>query len=234
MNDLPNDIDKPVLVDFEPVPRWGALPQGISFGGDATSVSVDSNDNVYVFNRGNMPVMVFDRDGQFLDAWGEGDFDSPHGVYVDGNDDIYLVDTGGHFVQKRNCEGKVLFTLGVRGEPAPLRSGIHFNRPTDVVVHPITQEVFVADGYGNARIHRFSADGGYIQSFGEPGADDGQFCLPHGIDFLDGERIVVCDRENFRLQVFTLEGEYLEQWHAHRPAAVRRARGSGLVFVAEI
>ena len=225
---------KTLAFDLEPVPNWGALPQGISFGGDATSVAVDSRNKVYVFNRGNLPVVVFDVDGRVTDAWGEGEFDSPHGIFADANDDIYLVDTGGHFVQKRSLDGKVLLTLGERGAAAPSRSGIPFNRPTDVVVHPKTGDIFVADGYGNARVHRFTPEGHHLASFGEPGADDGQLCLPHGIDFYDDDHLLVCDRENFRIQVFTIDGVYVDQWHSHRPAGVRRSRDGLAFFIAEL
>src|ERR1700730_8680364 len=220
-------------VSYEPIPNWGALPQGVSFGGDATSVAVDSQGYVFVFNRGNHPIVVLDPNGTYVEGWGAGEFDQPHGIFIDHNDDLYLVDTGGHFVQKRTREGKLLFTLGTRGEPAPLRSGKCFNRPTDVAVHPVTRELFITDGYGNARVHRFDPEGEHISSFGEPGADNGQFCLPHGLEFIDDDRLVVCDRENFRMQVFTTEGAYVEQWHAHRPAAVRRHDDSTF-FIAEL
>jgi DNA-binding beta-propeller fold protein YncE len=222
------------LVSYEPVPYWGALPQGVSFGGDATSVAVDSEGYVYVFNRGTAPVVVLDQDGAYIDSWGAGEFDKPHGIFIDDSDDLYLVDVGGHFIQKRSREGKLLYTLGTRGQAAPLQSGRYFNRPTDVVVHPVTRELFITDGYGNARVHRFGPEAEYIDSFGESGADDGQLCLPHGIDFLDQDRLVVCDRENFRMQVFTTDGQYLEQWHAHRPAAVRRRQADSCLFIAEL
>jgi hypothetical protein len=219
---------------YEPVQRWGSLPCGVTLGGDATSVATDSEDNVYVFNRGSVPMVVFDKNGEYIDGWGEGDFDKPHGIFIDAENDLYLVDSGGHFVQKRSREGKILFTIGTRGERAELQSGRWFNQPTDLVVHPTTRELFISDGYGNSRVHRFSPEGRYIASFGEPGADEGQFSLPHGIDLVDGERLVVADRENFRLQFFTTTGEYLEQWHAHRPCAVRQATADKLVFVAEL
>src|SRR5260370_15351516 len=89
-------------VTYEPVPHWGALPQGVSFGGYATSVAVDSEDNVYVFNRVSVPVVVLDRDGAVVDSWGEGEFDQPHGICIDGADHLYMVDPGGQFLQTRN------------------------------------------------------------------------------------------------------------------------------------
>jgi streptogramin lyase len=219
---------------YEPVPDWGCVPLGLSFGGDATSVAVDSEDNVYIFNRGNAPVVVLDRDGKLIGSWGAGDFDRPHAIFIDDDDDVYLVDQSGHFVQKRTREGKVLFTIGTRGEPAPAYSGGWFNQPTDVVVDPTSRELFVSDGYENAAVHRFSPEGKYIASFGGPGCDDGQLCLPHGIELLGEDRLIVCDRENFRLQIFTRSGEYVAQWHAHRPSAICREAATDRLFVAEL
>jgi hypothetical protein len=231
-----NDDSEPrvSVPTYEPEPHWGSLPLGISMGGDATSVAVDSEDNVYVFNRGNAPLIIFDRDGRFVDTWGAGEFDWPHGIYIDDNDDLFLVDSGGHFIQKRTREGKLLFTIGTRGEPAAAYSGGYFNQPTDLVVHPGTRELFVTDGYGNAVVHRFSPEGEHIASFGEPGADDGQLSLPHGIELLDDDLLVVCDRENFRLQLFTTAGEYVDQWYSHKPCAVCKESGADLLFVAEL
>ena len=219
---------------YEPVPEWGSLPLRLSLGGDATSVAVDSEDNVYVFNRGTEPIVVFNQDGGFLEAWGAGDFDRPHGIFIDDEDDLYLVDAGGHFVQKRTREGKVLFTIGTRGEPCTPYSTGWFNQPTDLVVHPVSRELFISDGYGNAQVHRFSPEGDYISSFGEPGGGDGQMSLPHGIELLDDERLLVCDRENFRLQIFSTSGEYLDQWYAHRPCAAVLERTEEQLFVAEL
>jgi DNA-binding beta-propeller fold protein YncE len=110
-----------------------------------------------------------------------------------------------------------------------------FHRPTDVAVHPKTGEIFISDGYGNSRVHRLRPDGEHILSWGEPGADAGQFSLPHNIDILDDDHVIVCDRENHRVQVFTLEGEFVRQWHVHKAVAVR-VRGEGedvSVYVAE-
>jgi DNA-binding beta-propeller fold protein YncE len=202
----------------------------MSFGGDATSVAVDSQDRVIVFNRGPVPLVVFDRDGNYLSSWGAGDYHAPHGVTVDADDNIWLVDTGGsylgeggHVVEKRTLEGELLLRIGQRDTHAERYSGEPFNGPTDVAIHPRTGELFITDGYGNARVHRYSPDGEHLASWGATGSDPGQFDLPHGIAFIDDDHVVVCDRENFRVQVFTTEGVFVDQWHAHHPGAIRAA-----------
>jgi hypothetical protein len=87
-------------------------------------VGVDRNDNVYVFNRGEHPMIVFDRAGNFLRSWGEGQYPRPHGVHMAPDDTMFLTDDGGHFVRKVSLDGKVLLELGVPGKPAPFMSGV--------------------------------------------------------------------------------------------------------------
>jgi len=205
---------------FEPVPGWARIPHGVTFHSDATSVAVDSKDRVYVFNRGPQPVVVFDRDGNFLESWGAGEFDRPHGIEIDADDNLYFVDDGGHFVQKRTPKGKVVFTLGKRGVPATWQGGGMFNRPTDVAVNPKNGDLFVSDGYGNSRVHKFDSRGKHLKSWGEPGSDPGQFSLPHNICMVGDDRVAVADRENFRVQIFTTNGEYLSQFHVHHPMSI--------------
>jgi hypothetical protein len=217
---------------YEPVPNWGLLPHGVTFNGDATSVAVDSNDRVYVFNRGPSPIVVFEPDGTFVHAFGEGEYDNAHGLAIDGRDSLYLVDRN-NFVQRRDRDGKVDLTIGERGVAGRPYSGEGFNNPTDVAISARTGELFVSDGYGNAHVHHYRPDGELVRTWGGIGDGVGQFSLPHGIEFLDDERLIVCDRENHRLQVFSLDGTFLEQWHSHRPSGVRRSSANGFLYVAE-
>lgn len=220
---------------FEPVPNWAKLPMGISFYGDATSVSVDSEDNVYVFNRGTDPIAVFDPEGNFLRSMGHGEFTRPHGIEIDADDNLYLVDDTGHNVQKRTKDGKLLFTLGTPGKPAEWQGGGMFNRPTDVAVHPESGDLFVSDGYGNSRVHRFDKNGKHILSWGESGSRPGQFSLPHNIAMLGNDKVIVCDREMFRVQIFTLDGEFVDQWHIHHPMSITNGRnGDTSLYVGEM
>ena len=180
---------------FEPVPLWAKLPHGIGFGGDATSVAVDSTDRVFVFNRGPFPVVVFDIDGNVLDYWGAGEFDNAHGLNVSPDDQLLMVDNKGHFVQQRTATGQLRLELGTRGVAVPPHTTGFFNRPTDAAVDPRTGDIFVTDGYANSRVHRFRPDGRHVLSWGEPGGGPGQFYLPHGITILRDGLVAVCDRE---------------------------------------
>ncbi|MCH7972131.1 MAG: hypothetical protein IH960_14000, partial [Chloroflexi bacterium] len=103
--------------DYEPVPYWAKLPHPMFFK-EATSVAVDSNDNVYVFGRGVHPIIIFDRDGNFLETWGAGEFVRPHGITIDGDDNLYLADDDAHMIEKRTKEGKLIFRLGEKGRAA--------------------------------------------------------------------------------------------------------------------
>ncbi|NIM44588.1 MAG: hypothetical protein GTN80_02625 [Nitrososphaeria archaeon] len=91
------------------------------------------------------------------------------------------------------------------------RGGPPFNRPTGVALSS-TGEIYVSDGYGNARIHKFSQDGKLLFSWGEPGPAPGQFRLPHSIRIDKQDRVWVTDRENSRIQIFSDKGEFLTQW----------------------
>jgi DNA-binding beta-propeller fold protein YncE len=156
---------------FEPVENWEKLPPGWEFI-DVAGVAVDSRDNVYAFNRSEHPVVVFDRDGNFLRSFGEGQFsDRPHGVHISPDESIYCVDDGLHTIQKFALDGKLLMTLGSPNQPAPKWQGKPFNRPTHVAVSQRTGYLYVSDGYGNSRIHKFTPDGRHVLSWGEPGID---------------------------------------------------------------
>ena len=206
--------------NYSPVPNWCKLPYGMTFKNDATSVAVDSKDNVYVFCRGPVPLFIFDSEGNYINSWGEGEFLRPHGICLDKNDDLYLIDDQGHMIEKRTKEGKLIFRLGEKGKSSVRQSGDIFNLPTDAIVDPDNGDIFISDGYGNSRVHKFDTEGNYIKSWGEPGSDEGKFSLPHNIAITSDKRLIVADRENFRLQIFDTEGNFIDQWHIHHPMSV--------------
>ncbi|MEW6687598.1 MAG: peptidyl-alpha-hydroxyglycine alpha-amidating lyase family protein [Pseudomonadota bacterium] len=204
---------------YRVVQDWAKLPEGWEFK-DVAAVAVDSKDRVYVFNRGEHPVMVFDRAGKFLSSWGEGRFPRAHGIHIDAEDNLYLTDDGGHFVRKCSADGKLLLELGVPGKPAPYMSGRPFHRCTHTALSP-KGEIYVSDGYGNAKIHKYSPGGKLIKSWGEPGTDPGQFNIPHNIATDAEGWVYVADRENHRVQVFDGNGRFEAQWmNLHRPCAL--------------
>ena len=163
------------------VEDWAKLPDGWSFK-EVGAVGVDAKDNVYVFNRGEHPVIVFDREGNFLRSWGEGQYPRAHGVHMGPDDSIYLTDDGGHFVRKCSPNGKVLLELGVPGKPAPYMSGEPFHRCTHTALSP-KGEIYVSDGYGNAKVHKYSPDGKLLSRFGDmhAGTAPTAFLGPHGL-----------------------------------------------------
>src|SRR6476646_3379056 len=169
---------------YEPDDHWAKLPVGWSWM-EVVAVATDAQDRVLVFSRGERPVIVFDRDGMFLRSWGEGLFARPHGITIGPDDSVYCTDDLDHTVRKFTSDGRLLLTLGTSGQPSDtgatsvdyrgiLRSGLPFHFPTNVALSP-AGELYVSDGYGNARIHKFAPDGRLLRSWGEPGHGPGQF-----------------------------------------------------------
>lgn len=217
---------------YEPVVGWPAVPHGL-FLHEATSVGVDSHDRVYVFNRGQWPMIVFDKEGNFLDTWGAGEFDVPHGISFDADDNMYLADNA-HYVQKRTSSGAIVMTLGERGVDKPRHTGEPFNSPTHVAINPENGDWFVSDGYRNSSVHKFDASGKHLMSWGESGSGPGQFALPHNICIIGNDRVLVADRENYRLQMFTVDGEFLMEKRVHKPQALFAGTGDDTnIYVAE-
>jgi sugar lactone lactonase YvrE len=218
---------------FEIVEGW---PQ-VEIQGVAADVACDSAGRAYVGVR-NIPegggignilpgvghILVLNPDGTEHSNWGNV-FSSPHGIWINANDEIFICDTGFHTVTKHAPSGEVLMTLGTKGQTgAP---GTPFNMPTRAKQAP-NGDLLVSDGHGQNRIHRFSEKGElilswgkgdpvFIQKFrGEPvtgqaGTGPGEFNLPHDVMVTPDSRVYVLDRENRRWQVFTMDGEYLSE-----------------------
>ena len=210
----------PHRFEYEVIEGWERLPEGWSFV-EVAGVAVDSQDRVYVFNRGAHPVIVFDKEGTFLNAWGEGVFNNPHGIFIDREDTVYLVDNGDHTIRLFDTQGNLKLLIGQPGVAADtgyrlnaqpvLYGGAPFNRVTNVARGP-NGDLYVADGYGNARVHRFSRDGKLITSWGQPGGRPGEFNLPHAIAVDSANQVYVADRENSRVQIFNADGMYIKEW----------------------
>jgi DNA-binding beta-propeller fold protein YncE len=223
--------------------RWPAFPAG-GESGEAVAVACDSRQRVFVFLRGPRPVQVFEPDGTFVTSWGDGLFVRPHGLFIGPDDTVYCTDDCGHTVRAFTPDGKPRWTLGTSGRPSDTgaksmdyrtiqRAGPPFHYPTNLAVGPVG-DLYVSDGYGNARVHRFAADGRLLQSWGEPGSGPGQFHLPHGIAVDRDGTVYVADRENSRIQIFTASGTYRGEWtDVARPCQIA-VHPAGLLYVAEL
>jgi DNA-binding beta-propeller fold protein YncE len=228
---------------FEPVADWYRLPADVRLA-EAIGVAIDSNDNLFVFNRGEPSVIVLDRKGEFLNAWGVGLFVRPHGIWIAPDDTLYLTDDMGHSVRQFTADGTEIRTIGPSGIPS--NSGADafdhrtitqgagpYNLPTNVVTTADGQ-IFVADGYGNVRIHHFSHDAQLIKSWGQLGNGPGEFRFPHGIGIDSSGILYVADRENSRIQIFSQDGTYLREWtDVIRPCKVHVTEDD-TVYVAEL
>jgi DNA-binding beta-propeller fold protein YncE len=206
---------------YKYVHEWAKLPQNFSFV-ECPGVAVDSSDNVYVFTRGEHPIIVFDQEGNFLRTFGEGFFSNrTHGLFIAYDDSVLCVDDGLHTIQKFNLEGEKLMEIGERNHPAPKWSGQAFNRPTSAAIMPSNGDIYISDGYGNSRIHVYSGTGEFKFSWGSPGIDPGQFIRPHNIAIDGNDRVYVVDRECHRVQIFDAQGKFITMWNnIHRPDAM--------------
>lgn len=199
---------------------WARLPRWWTFGDDApgrppqTAVqgAVAANGDVYVLSRGAHPVTIFDGGGNFISAWGEGRF-SPfvHGLTIDPAGHVWITDSGTHTITEHLPDGTVLRRLGSADFPAPTFYGNPFNMPTGVAFAG-DGGIFVSDGYGNRRVHRFAPDGIHCHSWGGPGAGPGEFALVHYIAIDARDQVYIADRENNRIQIFDTAGAHLHDW----------------------
>ncbi len=219
--------ESPIDLGYKVVPNWLQLPEGWVLG-DAAGVAADSENRVYVFHRGAgglfkrgrgaPPLLCFDSHGTLLSSWSETTFGRPHMVKCDVEDNVWLIDDGAHVIYKFSPQGELLFTLGTKDVPG--EDGTHFNQPTDIAFGP-QGEMYVSDGYGNKRIAKLDAEGGFLLQWGSEGQDPGQFALPHGLTLDSSGLVYVADRENWRVQVFDPDGEFITQWtHIGRPFEV--------------
>jgi DNA-binding beta-propeller fold protein YncE len=199
---------EPAIPNYQRVADWPALPAFLKLG-PVSGVATDSAGRVYLLQRAQPPVVVFDGNGTLLRTWGDGLFKTPHGLRIDADDNVWITDIGSHIVMKCDAGGKTLLTLGRRNEPGD--GPDRFNKPTDVALSA-AGDIFVTDGYGNARVVKFSKAGRFLAEWGKEGTGPGEFDLPHSICTDGKERIYVGDRENDRVQVFNLDGKYLAEF----------------------
>jgi DNA-binding beta-propeller fold protein YncE len=209
--------------------NWAKLPAGESFG-FLSDVMVDGEGRVHVAQRGtDRPVLVFERDGRLAGSWGEGALAEPHYITAGNDGAILVADRDAHQVLRFDRNGNVLQALGKRHWPS---LDAPFNHPTAAAEAP-DGEIYVADGYGNSSVHRFSADGALLKTWGGQGDGPGAFTTPHAVA-IDGQgRVLVGDRENNRVQVFDREGAFVEAWGDFYHPMQIWIDDRGLVFVTD-
>jgi len=211
---------------------WARLPAGMAWG-MVSQLAAAADGRLFVLQRRDPPVLVFAADGGFAGGLLEGRIVDGHAIHLDrrpdGSERLFIVDRDAHEIVCADLGGRVLFTLGSRHAPA---FEAPFNSPTDVAV-AADGEIYVTDGYGNARVHRFAADGTHLGSWGSLGTAPGAFITPHAIAIDPQDRVLVADRENNRVQVFDRAGRVLDVWQGmHKPMDLV-VDGRGLLLVSD-
>lgn len=208
-------------------PGWPSLPPEFAFR-MASNIAEDSSGRLYFVHRGRHPLVRFDRSGRFIDPLADEHLTKSvnldisknpptpigsefwlHGLNIDSSDNIWITDLGRHLVMKFDDHGHLLMTLGTDGKPG--NDTTHFNQPTSVVVGP-SGSIYVADGYGNSRIVKFSADGEFMMEWGRRGTAPGELNTPHCLALDVDENVYVAERLNHRVQVFDSAGRQLALW----------------------
>ena len=193
--------------------NWARLPDGMTWNGNTSWIAADRKGQVVVLVRTAPYFRVFTRDGAFVKAFGaDGLFQSAHSVTIDGTGNLWVTDSAAHVVQKFSGDGRVLLTLGKKGMAGDNTSRDLFNQPNHVAIAP-SGDIYVSDGYVNARVVQFSSDGRFVRIIGGvKGAEPGQLQLPHGVALDSKGRILVNDSDNKRVSVFDKDGKFVEAW----------------------
>jgi hypothetical protein len=263
---------------FEPDPSWPKqLPNNWTLG-QVGGIFVDSHDHIWVTSRPRTldnndkyaaldppqadccipspPVLEFDQAGNLIQSWGgpSKDYEWPdneHGMFVDYKDNVWIGGNGPKDtnILKFSKSGKFLLQIGHHGKTGGSNDTENLNRPAGIYVYPKTNEVFVADGYGNRRVIVFDADtGAYKRHWGAYGnkPDDSvartrvydgpgptQFNTVHGIRISNDGLVYVGDRVNNRIQVFTPEGKFVKEGFIERKTSTPEGTAFDVAFSAD-
>jgi streptogramin lyase len=221
---------------YREVDNWAQLPADMHWG-QVISVDGDPDGNVWVFHRGEPPLLKFDSSGKLVTSLGKGMFVQAHGLFLDHGGNVWVTDGRGaegkgQQVFKFSPDGRVLMTLGQAGVAG--EGPNTFNAPSDVAIAS-NGDIFVADGHGgntNARVVKFSKDGTFLKAWGKKGAAPGEFNIPHTIAIDSRGRVFVGDRGNNRIQIFDQEGKFLEEWKQFgRPSGIFIAKDDTIYVV---
>ena len=193
-------------------PDFPQLPKEIKLA-EVSGVTINSRGEVFIFHRGERPIIAMDKAGKFLRSFGEGT-KSAHGLRCDSADNIWATDVVNHTVTEFAPDGKVLLALGEKGVAGEDES--HFNKPTDIAFAP-NGDFFVSDGYGNSRVVKFDKTGKFLLAWGKKGTGEGEFNTPHAVRLDSKGNLFVGDRENDRVQVFDQSGKFIRSFGGFAP-----------------
>jgi len=229
-------IGATTVARYEEVKGWPNLPPSVRLG-EVAGVAVDMNGHVFVFHRpgrgfaraettklAEPAVLEIDANtGKLISSWGANTFLVPHGITIDGQNNVFLTDVSLQQVFKFTHDGKLLFALG---EPrVGAWDATHFNEPTDIAIRP-DGTIYVSDGYVNSRVALFDQNGKWLREWGKKGSGEGEFSNPHGLVLVPGSGdVLVADRQNLRLQLFDRGGKFKRQW-----TGAKDAQTTGRVF----
>jgi DNA-binding beta-propeller fold protein YncE len=188
--------------------QWPQRPASLPWA-EMPGITVDAHDRIWTFTRAVPAVQVYDADGKFERAWGDESLKGAHHIKIDHEGNVWLAVYASHVVQKYTPEGKLLLTIGTPNHAG--RDQTHLDKPTDMAITP-SGDIFISDGYGNARVVLFDKNGKYVKEWGELGGKPGQFSIPHAIAIDSQGRLYVADRNNVRIQVFDQNGKLLDRW----------------------
>ncbi|MFN7920689.1 MAG: peptidyl-alpha-hydroxyglycine alpha-amidating lyase family protein [Bryobacteraceae bacterium] len=227
------DLSQAPQLPHKAVPGWAQLPSGWNFG-ETSGVAVDKDDHVWVFNRGKHPVIEFDKNGRFVQAWDDVPVISSHGIEVDPDGNVWLVDVKGHAVLKFTRAGKLQMVIANAGRgPGDNETKYAFNQPTGLAFRP-NGDFYVSDGYGNSRVIEYNGQGEFLRQWGKKGTGDGEFDLVHDVTLDKQGRVYVADRANSRVQVFDAQGKFLAKWTSvGQPWGIAYAEKENAMYIAD-
>jgi DNA-binding beta-propeller fold protein YncE len=220
-------------IPFDSVPNVLKLPPDLYLG-EVSGVALNSKGHIFIFSRGNTTgpaygatasqLLEFGPDGKYIREIGKNLYawSFAHVVRVDKNDNIWAIDKGSDMIIKFTPDGRVSMLFGRKKEasddPQPWKhvnpplAAINgqFRQPTDVTWDP-AGDIFISDGYINARVAKFDKNGDWVKQWGEHGKEQGQFNTPHSIASDAKGNVYVADRGNRRIQVFDSDGGFLKE-----------------------
>jgi len=196
---------------YDVTASWAQLPAGQTWGGSTSSVVPDGKGSVIVLVRTAPHFRMFSRDGQPVKQWGDaGLFGTAHSAHIGPDGALWATDSTAHVVYKMDAAGQVVMTLGTKGTTGDNTSRTSFNGP-NAVAFDAAGDIFVSDGYQNARVVHFTKEGRFVQSIGgKKGSGPGELQLPHGVAIDRQGRVIVADSDNKRLSLFDREGRFLK------------------------